>query len=121
MEFQDADDWKGFGDTFTEDALYVEHHEGTFRGRQAILDWLVPVMAQCKGWTFPIEWTVLEGNRLVYKWWNRLPGARVDGGFYEFAGVTICEYAGNGQWSYQEDVYNFEETMKVLQDWSQAQ
>jgi hypothetical protein len=51
IEFQDADDWDGYGRTFTEDAVYLEHHEGTFVGREAILAWLVPVMERCKGWT----------------------------------------------------------------------
>lgn len=117
MKYQDADDWKGFGECFTEDAVYVEHHEGTFRGREAILAWLVPIMKQCEGWTFPIEWVAVDGNRMVYKWWNRLPGQKKDGSFYEFSGISICEYAGNNQWSYQEDVYNFEETMKVIGEW----
>ena len=56
MELQDADDWDGFGRTFTEDAVYHEHHYGVFRGRKAILDWLVPVMQYCKGWTYPVVW-----------------------------------------------------------------
>ena len=121
MRLQDAEDWAGFSRTYTEDAVYVEHHEGTFRGRTAIAEWLVPIMEQCRGWTFPIEWTVLEGNRLVYKWWNRLPGQRADGTHYEFAGITICEYAGAGLWSFQEDVYNFEETLAVVEEWGKAQ
>ena len=44
MELQDADDWDGFGNTFTDDAVYHEHHYGIFRGRKAILEWLVPVI-----------------------------------------------------------------------------
>jgi hypothetical protein len=121
LVYQDADDWDAFGLTFTPDAVYVEHHEGTFEGRETILAWLVPVMDQCKGWTFPIEWVVIEGNRVVYKWQNRLPGSKPDGTFYEFGGVTICVYAGNGTWSYQEDIYNFEETMAVVTEWAKAQ
>ncbi len=121
MELQNADEWAAFGDTFTEDAVYVEHHEGTFEGREVILAWLVPVMELCKGWTFPIEWLVIDGNRIVYKWQNRLPGQRPDGGYYEFAGLTVVVYAGNGQFSYQEDIYNADELRSVLDDWQKAQ
>jgi len=117
---QERDDWEAFGRTFTEDAVYVEHHEGTFRGRKAILAWLVPVMAQCKGWTFPIDWVAIDGSRLIYRWLNRLPGRRADGSWFEFAGITITEYAGDGKWSYQEDVYNWEKALEVLQEWSQS-
>ena len=121
FEHQERDDWSAFADTFTEDAVYVEHHEGTFRGREAIRAWLVPVMKQCEGWTYPIQWVLIEGNRVVYKWHNRLPGQRADGSFYEFAGLTVAEYAGGGFFSYQEDVYNWEETVAVLKEWGRDQ
>ncbi|MBI4518675.1 MAG: nuclear transport factor 2 family protein [Deltaproteobacteria bacterium] len=120
MELQDRDDWDGFGQTFTEDAVYVEHHCGTFRGRQAILAWLVPVMEQCHGWTFPVEWLAVDGHRIVHKWQNRLPGQRPDGTYYEFGGITVMEYAGNGAFSYQEDIYNARELEKLLLEWSAA-
>jgi hypothetical protein len=103
MDLQDADDWDGFGKTFTEDAVYHEHHYGIFRGRKAILEWLVPVMEYCKGWTYPVEWVAIDGNRVVHKWMNRLPGKRADGSYFEFAGMTAMEYAGGGRFSFQED------------------
>jgi hypothetical protein len=120
MELQDADDWHAFGMTFTENGVYVEHHEGTFRGRRAILDWLVPVMKQCRGWTYPVEWHAIDGNRVIHKWRNRLPGKRRDGSYYEFAGITVMEYAGGGQFSFQEDIYNWEEALPVLREWAKA-
>lgn len=98
----------------------MEHHFGTFRGREAIRAWLVPVMAPLKGWTYPTEWCVIEGDRVVFLWRNRLPGRRPDGSFYEFAGITTLVYGGNGRFSYQEDVYNFEETRKVMREWEEA-
>ena len=118
---QDNEDWDGYTDTFTEDGIYVEHHEGTFEGREAIRKWLVPVMALCKGWTFPVEWVVFEGDRIVYKWLNRLPNQRSDGSYYEFPGFTTLIYAGNGLFSYQEDIYNWEHVVPLLEEWNQAQ
>ena len=120
MALQDADDWDGFGNTFTEDAVYHEHHYGVFRGRARILEWLVPVMEYCKGWSYPVEWVCIDGNRVVHKWMNRLPGQRADGSYYEFAGITAMEYAGNGQFSFQEDIYNRFETDKVIEEWKAA-
>lgn len=117
VALQEKDDWKGFGETFTPDAVYVEHHEGTFVGRAKILAWLIPVMERCRGWTYPIDWVAIDGNRVIYRWLNRLPGKRPDGSYYEFAGMTATEYAGNGQWSYQEDVYNWEIGEKVIKDY----
>ena len=53
VAIQEKDDWKAFGETFTSDAVYVEHHEGTFKGRDKILAWLVPVMDRCRGLDLP--------------------------------------------------------------------
>lgn len=115
---QDREDWSAYADCFREDAVYVEHQFGTFRGREQIRAWLVPIMEQCRGWTFPTEWLAIDGDRIVFKWWNRLPRRRPDGGWYEFAGVTTMVYAGDGLFSFQEDFYNFEETKKVLEEWA---
>lgn len=117
IEIQERDDWKAFGETFTQDATYVEHHEGTFKGRDDILAWLVPVMDRCRGWTYPIDWVAIDGNRVIYHWLNRLPGKRPDGAFYEWAGISVIEYAGDGQWSFQEDIYNWELGEKVIKDY----
>ncbi len=121
IALQEKDDWEAFGQTFTEDAVYVEHHEGTFRGRDEILAWLIPVMARCKDWSYPIDWVAIDGNRVIYHWQNRLPGKRADGSPYQFAGVSIADYAGNGRWSFQEDIYNWERALEVLREWKAAQ
>jgi limonene-1,2-epoxide hydrolase len=120
IDVQTNDDWSGFVDFFTPDAVYVEHHLGTFRGRDAIRAWLLPAMAQCKGWTYPIEWVAIDGNRIVYKWLNRLPGKRADGTPYEFPGITIKLYAGLGRFDYQEDVYNWESALTVLKEFARS-
>ncbi len=102
--------------TFSRDEI-----EKAWRGREAILAWLVPVMERCKGWTFPVEWLAIDGNRSIRKWQNRLPGQRPDGSHYEFAGISISVYCGSGQFSFQEDIYNWEESLKVLKEWAAAQ
>ncbi|MFT5696384.1 MAG: hypothetical protein ACI9QQ_002364, partial [Myxococcota bacterium] len=39
---------------------------------------------------------------------------------YRFGCVTILEYAGEGLWSYQEDLYNPKEGAEVIQAWIKA-
>jgi ketosteroid isomerase-like protein len=116
---QDADDWNAYCDLLTHDAVYVEHHFGVYHGREAIRAWLVPLMKPLVGWTYPTEWCVIEGDRVVFLWKNRMPGRRADGSHYEFSGMTTLLYAGDGRFSYQEDVYNFDETRKVMAEWSE--
>jgi hypothetical protein len=62
MEVQQAGDWSAYADLFTEEGVYVEHHFGNLRGREAIRSWLVPVMEPCEDWSFPVEWVVIDGK-----------------------------------------------------------
>ena len=68
--------------------------------------------------SFPHAWCVCDEER---GWWvcrieNRFedPG---DGEVYEEHNITVLHYAGDNQWSYEEDAYNpanFGETVKAL-------
>ncbi|CAB4733036.1 unannotated protein [freshwater metagenome] len=109
-----ANDWNAWADQFTEDARYIEHEMGVFAGREAIREWIVPTMEAVSGMSFPTEWSVIDGGRVIFYCWNvfdPLPGMT---GEYKFAVVVILEYAGNGQWDLEEDIYNAKEAEAVL-------
>jgi ketosteroid isomerase-like protein len=109
-----ANDWSAWADQFTEDARYVEHAMGNFSGREAIREWITTTMASVSGMTFPVDWHIIDGNRVVMYCWNIFEPLAGMKGEYKFAVVTILEYAGGGQWSYEEDVYNEKEADVVL-------
>ena len=114
IEIAETGNWASYADQFTEDARYVEHEYGTYEGREAIREWIVATMATVSGMSFPIEWYVIDGNRVIMYCWNvfdPLPGMS---GEYKFAVATILEYAGNGQWSLEEDIYNEKEAEQVI-------
>ena len=103
-------DWKAWADQFTDDAVYIEHHYGTFNGREAISAWISSCMSEYPGNAmpeFPIEWYVIDEERgwVVCQVWNRMkdPG---DGSTHQAYNFTLLKYAGDGRWSYEEDVYN---------------
>ena len=103
-------DWSAWADQFTEDAQYVEHVYGVFEGREAIRDWIVETMGTFPGNEmplFPVEWHIVDEERgwIVAKIWNRMqdPG---DGSVHQAYTFSLLKYAGNGQWSYEEDIYN---------------
>lgn len=103
-------DWREWADQFTDDARYVEHHFGELEGREAIFEWIQSTM---DAWPnslmveFPVDWYVVDETRgwVVFQVQNRLadPG---DGSVWQEHNLTILHYAGDGQWSYEEDVYN---------------
>ena len=108
--------WDALVDLFTEDATYIDPAWGRFKGREAIRRFMHDSMQGLKEWRFPTEWSVIDGNRVVNRFLNRLPGRRPDGTYYDVPGVSILEYAGGGKFSFEEDVINMVHLYEVLKE-----
>lgn len=114
-------EWRDWVDLFTEDAEYLEHCFGRFHGREAIYDWIQPLMSEFPNsemTSFPHDWCVLDEER---GWWicqieNRFrdPG---DGSINQAHNLTVLHYAGDGQFSYEEDAYNPASFVPMVQEW----
>ena len=109
-------------DFFTEDAIYCDELGGEpIQGREAIRAAIVKVMAAAPpDMFFPTPWHVIEGNRVVYYPVQALPDPKGGDEKYEFACVTILDYAGHGEFSYQEDVYNPRAGEQTFKRWIAA-
>jgi predicted SnoaL-like aldol condensation-catalyzing enzyme len=112
--------WNPWADQFTEDASYLEHHYGRFEGQQAIRDWINGVMQPFPEMVFPITWYSIDGNRVSTRIPNVLPDPTGGDADYSFDVNTILHYAGNGKWSYEEDVYNPREAEQAVAAWVTA-
>lgn len=113
----DAGDWDTWADLHSEDGLWVEHNYGVIEGREAIRSKIKELMAAVPMMTFPVEWVVIDGDRVVYFPWQVLPDPNGGDEVYRFGCVTILEYAGNGQFKLQEDMYNPKEGEEVFGRW----
>lgn len=116
----DSGDWNAWADLHSEDGVWVEHDLGTFHGREAIRKAIVEVMKPVPMMLFPVEWSVIEDDRVVFYPWQVLPDPAGGDAVYRFGCVTILGYAGDGQWSYQEDLYNPREGHAVIKKWMAA-
>ena len=106
----------GFGalaDFYTDDAVYIDAAWGRIEGKEAIAHWLEHSMVGLGEWRFPIDFTAIEGDDVVVKWTQIIPGARADGSAFAQSGYSRLRYAGDGKFSYEEDVYNM---VQVLED-----
>jgi hypothetical protein len=116
----DSGDWNAWADLHSEDGVWVEHHLGTFRGREAIRKAIFEVMKPVPMMKFPVAWHVIEGERVVFYPWQVFPDPTGGDAVHRFGCVTILEYAGKGLWSFQEDLYNPREAQKVIAGWIAA-
>ncbi len=113
-------DWDQWADQFTDDARYLEHHYGRFEGQSAIRAWITGVMKPFPTMEFPLKVAVIEGNRVAAIIPNVLPDPTGGDGYFAFDVNVILHYAGNGKWSYEEDVYNPREAEAVVGAWIAA-
>ncbi len=116
----DAGDWNAWADIHTEDCEWVEHHLGTHHGREEIRKGILAVMKPVPMMFFPVEWFMIDGNRVVTYVWQQMPDPKRGDEVYRFGNVTILEYAGEGLWSFQEDIYNPREAQAVIKSWIDA-
>jgi len=106
--------WSTIGEWFTEDAVFIDPAFGRVEGRDEILAFLDRSMVGFEGWSFPEEWTMVDGDRLVTFWWNRLNGNRADGTPYQAPAFSVLHYAGDGLFDYELDLMNIAEVGELL-------
>lgn len=107
-------DWPDLAELFTDDAVYIDPAWGRIEGRDEIRAFMAESMRGLEDWRFPIEYTAIEGDTIVVKWWQVLPGTRPDGRPYQQSGYTTLVYAGGGRFSYEEDLLNMAHVMEDL-------
>ena len=131
-------DWSIWGEMFTENCFYVEQNLGTWAGREAVVRNMAAIMhltgdeetaedsdeyghvvdpwVMCN--QYPVEAYVIDEDR-GWVWaliWNRMddPG---DGSIHQANCFNLFKYAGTGQFSYEEDLYNPKEFVRMMEAW----
>ena len=100
------EDWEHWPDHLTEDVLYVERVFGTMRGREQVRQWITELMAARADVHGLVNWYIVKGDRVVFDMTNRYYHPDPKGQPIDFAGLTVLEHAGNGQFRYEEDYWD---------------
>jgi hypothetical protein len=118
-----ADDYNAFADLFTEDCIYVEHAFGEMHGREAVRDWIVPLMGLQPNneMSYTHDWVLFdeENGRVVFSARTHMPDPG-DGSEHSTTNWTAIDYAGDGLFSREEDVYNPTNFLTMLTAWQAA-
>jgi hypothetical protein len=116
-------DYNAFADLFTTDCTYIEHVFGEMLGREAVREWIVPLMKIYPNdqMTYSHDWVLFdeEKGRVIFCARTHMPDLR-DGREYSTTNWSMIDYAGNGQWLREEDVYNPAHFGTLLTDWQRA-
>lgn len=106
--------WSDLAEVFTADAVFIDCVWGRHEGVDALIRFLRDSMKGLEDWDFPHIWHAIDGNRVFLRWANRLPGTTEDGAPLDNFGLSILEYAGDGKFSYEEDLFSESHLMQVI-------
>jgi hypothetical protein len=103
--------WTDLLQFFTDDLVYIDPAWGRIEGVDAVRTFMIDSMAGLDDWLFPIEFTAIDGDNVIVKWTEVIP--KPDGTTATQSGYSRLIYAGNGKFSYEEDLLNM---VHVLDD-----
>lgn len=97
--------WQAWPDLLTEDVHYVERFFGEMHGREAVRVWITGLMRERSDVHAVLDWYMVKGNRVVLNMQNRYYNPDPAGAPFDFPGLTVLEYAGDGLFGYEEDYW----------------
>ena len=106
--------WADLAQFFTEDAVYIDPAWGRIQGLDTIREFFVESMTGLEDWRFPLLFTAMNGDEVVTVWQQILPGSRPDGRPFAQTGVSLLRYAGDGKFSFEEDLLNMAHVLEDL-------
>ncbi len=111
-----GEDWDAWCDEcFTEDVTYIEHILGSKDGREAVRAWIKPTMEDYGEIYTAYEWHMVgDDGRVVVYMQNRRDNPEPGGAPIDFPGITVLQYAGDGQFSLEEDFWSLPEATDAL-------
>jgi len=127
VEAARRNEWGWIADEFyADDCQYLCEYGGTLRvfaksraeikathyGREMLVGW--------EGWSFPIERYCTNGNRIITHWWNRGPGRRADGSFFQTPGVSFITIDERGKFTEQLDLFDLAHQMHLCDELEDA-
>jgi limonene-1,2-epoxide hydrolase len=114
------EDWEAWSNLFTDDAVYHDHFYGKFTGPDQIVRFLEGTMGGAPHVYSPLIWYNIDGNRVVYKVFNRADDPEPGAPPIDFPSLQIIEYAGEGKWRSEEDVWVMGEMKNFAKTYAQA-
>ena len=107
--------WRDLAQFFTDDAVFIDPAWGRVEGIEEMKRTVFgEAMVGLEAWKFPTEFYAIDGDNVVVKWLQVLPGQRADGSRYVQSGYSTLIYAGDGKFRYEEDVLNMKHVFEDM-------
>ena len=109
--------WRDLAQFFTDDAVFIDPAWGRVEGIEEMKATVFgDAMVGLEEWTFPTDYYMIDGDTVVVKWRQVLPGTRADGRPFEQSGYSTLLYAGDGKFGYEEDLLNMTHVFEDIKE-----
>jgi hypothetical protein len=112
-EGAESGDWRAWADSFSDDAVLRSDADTRLEGRGTILTWAESRDTRATAAPRAL-WHLTDGNRVVTRIsysFDEAPGAHLA----SYDRMVVLHYAGDGRWSYREDVFNRHEEVRATE------
>jgi ketosteroid isomerase-like protein len=117
--------WSPLAEFYAEDAVY-RYTMGAFgervaSGRDEICRLVMERdMRGFDGWTFPYEWVVIDGDKIMTKWYNQAPQKRPDGTPYRVVGMSAIRLNDELQIVEMQDNFDLAALLAMMKQLNEA-
>jgi hypothetical protein len=117
-----GENWDAWCDQcFTDDVTYIERVLGAHSGRESVRAWINPTMAEYGEIYTAYEWHMVgDDGRVVVYMQNRRDNPQAGAAPIDFPGMTVLQYAGDGQFSLEEDFWSLPEGVRTMKEYQAA-
>ncbi len=98
--------WSSVIQFFTEDIEFVDAAWGRHHGREAVARMMDEAMRGLDGFSYPTDVVAINGDDVLITWRQVVTGLPGRDEPLAHTGVTILRYAGDGLFSFEEDLMN---------------
>jgi hypothetical protein len=115
------ENWAAWVELFTPDVYYIDHFWGPLHGRDEVALWIDAVMKGVPEIYGVLDWYTIDGDRVVFRIFNRRDNPSAEGPpYFDFPGLSVLTYAGDGLWSSEEDYWDRDGARRTAADYAAA-
>ena len=115
------EDWESWVELMTDDVYYVDHWWGALHGKDEVKVWIAASMGGVPEIYTVLDWYTIENATVVFHMQNRRDNPDPDGPpYFDFAGLSVATYAGDGKWAGEEDFWDLSGARRTATAYAQA-
>ncbi|HVX21720.1 MAG TPA: hypothetical protein VHB02_10255 [Acidimicrobiales bacterium] len=116
-----GENWRAWADMFVPDVWYVDYFWGEMHRRDEVIPWIDAVMKGVPEIYTILDWYRIDGDTVTFHCQNRRDNPDDEGpAYWDFPGLSVIRYAGDGQWASEEDYWDVKGARRTSQEYAEA-